>query len=277
MPKGIRLRGATGPAAPFLCPALLWCAAWLCSAAALAAGNRCGYEHIDERAHVVYVFDGDTIKLQDGRRVRLVGINTPELGHDGASDEAFAGAARDTLQQELDTSGRNVLLQYDHETHDRYGRLLAHVFLENGENVAVPLLSRGLATTLVVPPNSWGHACYQALEDSARIARHAIWGLDDYQARDSATLPPGSRGFHIVRGRVTAVRDTRRSTWIDLQGSLTLHVAHADLAYFPEHFLARLAGRDVEVRGWLRPDGKRLKMNVRDPAALTPLTREPRR
>ena len=270
MPGGTRLKGASDPVAPFLFPLLLYGAVLLWPS--LAAAGACNHAHIDERARVVYVFDGDTFKLQDGRRVRLIGINTPELGRDGAADEALASAARATLQQILDSGDRTVLLQYGAEQHDQYGRLLAHVFLENGDNVAVPLLQKGLATTLVVPPNTWGVSCYQQREDAARSERAGLWQLDNYQAIDSTALAAGKRGFRIVRGPVTAVRQTRHSTWIDMAGLLTLRIDSRHRGNFPDHALEALRGREIEVRGWLRPTGQRLQMTVQHPAALVALT-----
>jgi endonuclease YncB( thermonuclease family) len=274
MPGGTRLRGATGPVAPFLFPALLLCAATLLWIQVAVASGPCSYAHIDERSRVVYVYDGDTIKLQDGRRVRLIGINTPELGRDGKPNEALASKARDTLQQILDSGNRTVLLQYDSEQHDHYGRLLAHVFLESGDNVVVQLLQKGMAAALVVPPNTWGLQCYQQLENDARIDRVGLWQLDSYQPRDSTTLTADSRGFTIVRGRVTAVRQTKHSTRVDLQGLLTLHIDNRDRINFPEHMPESLNGKEVEVRGWIRQSGKRLQMTVQHPAAVIPLTTE---
>jgi endonuclease YncB( thermonuclease family) len=272
MPAGTRLKGASGPAAPFLCPALLLCAALWSGSQTLAADLPCGYAHVDARSRVVHVFDGDTIKLEDGRRVRLIGINTPELGHRGAPDEALAVEARDALEHILDSGGYRVLLQYGSELHDHYGRLLAHVFLSNGENVAVRLLQQGLATTLVVPPNTRELQCYRQLEDKAR-ARHAgLWHLQRYQAVKSTALSSSSRGFRIVRGRVMAARKTGKSTWIDLEGLLTVHISNRDRDYFPEHMLETLRNREIEVRGWLRPAGKRLQMSVRHPAALVAIS-----
>jgi micrococcal nuclease len=263
MPTGIRLQGALRPGAPFL----LLLAALLPWQSAPAAGT-CGYDRIDDRARAVYVYDGDTLKLQDGRRVRLIGINAPEIGHHGSTSEPLAVDARKALQRELAAGHDQVLLEYGSERHDHYGRLLAHVFLANGENVAVPLLQQGLATTLVVPPNTRAAQCYQDLEDSARARRIGLWQLPRYQPRDSVRLSAGLRGFAIVRGHVQAVRHSRHSIRIDLRGPLTLHISRHDRANFPSRWLDALPGREVEVRGWLRPDGKRLQMKVQHPAAL---------
>lgn len=276
MPAGIRAQGAYRPYAPFSFPWLL--AALLASPVLLPgqaaqAAATCGYARIDAHARVDYVYDGDTVRLQDGRRVRLIGINTPEIGHHGSTSEPLAGQARKVLQRKLDSGHDRVLLQYGRERHDRYGRLLAHVFLENGDNLAVPLLRQGLATTLVVPPNTGSASCYQALEDKARARGIGLWRLPRYQPRDSNRLNADLRGFAIVRGRVQALRHSRHSTWIDLEGPLTLHISRRDLANFPARWLEALPGRKVEVRGWLRPEHRRLQMKVQHPAALVLLPR----
>jgi hypothetical protein len=116
--------------------------------------------------------------------------------------------------------------------------------------------------------------CYQQLENDARIDRAGLWQLDSYQPRDSTTLTADSRGFTIVRGRVTAVRQTKHSTRVDLQGLLTLHIDNRDRINFPEHMPESLNGKEVEVRGWIRQSGKRLQMTVQHPAAVTRLTSE---
>jgi len=269
VPAAIRCQGASGPAAPFSLAWLLLLGA-LAGLAGPAQGDdsACPAARIDERAQVVYVYDGDTIKLADGRRVRLIGINTPELDHNGAAHEPFAAAARTALQDLAGTGNRIVELQLGSEHFDHYGRLLAHVFLQDGRNVAAALLQRGLATTLVVPPNTWGQACYQRLEDSARIDRLGLWDLPRYQAIDSRALTPELRGFHIIRGMVSAVHESGSSTWIELPGPLTLRVGRRDRVNFANGYLEQLSGKTVEARGWLKPHNRGLMMNIAHPAAL---------
>jgi endonuclease YncB( thermonuclease family) len=234
-----------------------------------AAG--CLADKISERVTVVRVYDGDTVKLTDGRRVRLIGINTPELGRERKATQPFAAEARRVLQTLLDRSNRTLLLQYGQEHHDHYGRLLAHVFLDNGENVAVHLLQKGLATALVVPPNTWAVDCYRQQEDAARIERRGIWGDRRYQSRDSNSLPLATRDFSIVHGQVTRVKHSGGTLWIELQGPLAIRIGRKDRVNFPAGFFEHLAGQRVEVRGWVRPRPSGLVMTVRHPAALVRL------
>src|SRR5471032_344054 len=74
------------------------------------------------------VVDGDTLRLSDGRSVRMIGLNTPELGRNGRSDEPFAVAARKRLEALVAASNDQVGLLPGKEAKDRYGQTLAHVY-----------------------------------------------------------------------------------------------------------------------------------------------------
>jgi endonuclease YncB( thermonuclease family) len=217
---------------------------------------------------VTYVYDGDTVKLANGRKLRFIGINTPEIGRHGKANQALASRARSFLDDLLNAHNRILTLQSGTEEHDHYGRLLAHAFLDNGSNVAVQLLDAGLATTLVVPPDTWAVDCYQQHENSARAARRGLWSLPAYQPQDSSTLQRDTKGFHIVHGRVTAIRRTRYTVWLDLDGLLTARVSISDLSNFRPGYLDNLEGEYVELRGWIKTSREGLKVNVRHPAAL---------
>ena len=93
--------------------------------------------------NVKFVYDGDTILLKGGEKVRYLGIDAPEIDHEGGKSEFMAHAARD-LNLRL-VNGAQVRLEYDQEKRDRYGRLLSYVFLKNGNMVNATLVRRGLA------------------------------------------------------------------------------------------------------------------------------------
>lgn len=234
-----------------------------------ARADACPAQHIDERVRVVHVFDGDTFKLTDGRRVRIIGINTPELRPDGPATEPFADQAKAALQSMIDRSNRTVLLQYGNEHTDHYGRVLAHAYLDGGRNIAAHLLLDGLATTLAVPPNTRMHDCYQRQEDIARVERRGIWDHPRYQVRDSRTLPAATRGFSLVYGRIADISRGGGTVWLDLDGPLKVRIAREDQLNFPGGQLEHLAGKTVEVRGWIRSRPTGLVMTVRHPAALS--------
>ena len=119
-------------------------------------------------ARVAWVIDGDTVELDDGRRLRYVGIDTPER------DEPFCNAAR---RANIELVGRGeVLVQVCRdEPRDKYGRLLGWVSVD-GLDVGAELLGRGLARTLVIPPCGLERAGrYAAVESGARSAGLGLW------------------------------------------------------------------------------------------------------
>ncbi|MEJ2345634.1 MAG: thermonuclease family protein [Gammaproteobacteria bacterium] len=233
-----------------------------------AEGAACGADHVDARARVSYVFDGDTIKLADARHVRFIGINAPEIAHDGKPAQPFGVRAAAQLRGLLRRHHHRVELRYDVQRRDHYGRTLAHIFLDDGTNVEQWLLQRGLATTLAVPPNLWNIDCYRQAERRARAARRGIWALPRYQPVEAQRLPRGTRGYRLVRGRVAHVGTTGRSVWLDLAGGMALRIARPDLHYFPPGNWTMLKGKMVLARGWVHWYHGRPQMRIRHPAAL---------
>jgi micrococcal nuclease len=102
-----------------------------------------------ELAEVASITDGDTFRTADGDRVRLIGIDTPEVDQDAC----FADEATDALA-DLIPPGTAVRLVLDVEVRDRFGRLLAYVErAEDGLFVNEELARQGFALQLTVPPN----------------------------------------------------------------------------------------------------------------------------
>ncbi|MEO5703139.1 MAG: thermonuclease family protein [Gammaproteobacteria bacterium] len=216
---------------------------------------------------VSQVYDGDTIELRDGRKVRLIGIDTPEIGHGNSSSQPLARTATDTLRKLL-ASSQGLRLRFDAEPKDKYRRLLAHLYLQNGTSVAAALLEQGLATALVIPPNVWNLDCYQAAERRAQATRRGIWSLPGYQPVDAAALPAKASGFRLVQGQVVRVGKSRKSIWLNLAGDVALRIDRKDLPYFKGLDLERLENHRVRARGWLHPQKRGLMMRIRHPAAL---------
>ncbi len=273
MPATAFYKGASCRVAPFAFWLLLTSTLLLAVCTMPATASTCEAIKTAERVQVVYVYDGDTVKLNDGRRLRLIGINTPELRDDDHPTQHLADAARTLLQRLLETNNRILLLQYGKQEHDHYGRLLAHAFLEDGDNIAVYLLQQGLATTLVVPPNSWGADCYQHVEDEARLDRRGLWALPAYQPQAVQSLPLSTRGFRILHGQISGIRTTRNTVWVDMDGPLVLQVSKKDLVNFDS--LESLVGQQVEARGWVKQDPNGLRMKIQHPAALVAITGAP--
>lgn len=214
------------------------------------------------------VVDGDTLRLEDGRSVRLIGLNSPELGRQGRSAEPFAVAARRRLGELVAASGGRIGLRLGREAQDRYGRTLAHAYDGQGRNLEAQLLAEGLGYLVAVAPNVALVDCQQAAERSARQARAGLWRQAPVQAPEQ--LRAG--GFALIQGRVARVERNRGGLWLELDGSLVLRVAPEMLAGFDERLLRGLVGRRVEARGWVIDRARRGGVKPQQARWMLPLT-----
>jgi endonuclease YncB( thermonuclease family) len=135
-----------------------------------------------DAAVVASIYDGDTLKLMDGRRVRLLQVDTPELG----SGECYSRAARTALLR-LTPIGKRVVLEIDPRLDrvDRYGRLLRFV-KRNGVNVNLELVRRGAAAPYFYRGERGRYS--SALMRAALSAKGARRGL--WKACPSTVLEP---------------------------------------------------------------------------------------
>jgi endonuclease YncB( thermonuclease family) len=214
------------------------------------------------------VVDGDTLRLSDGRSVRMIGLNTPELGKQGRSDEPFAVAARKRLQALVDASGGRVGLLPGTQAKDHYGRTLAHIYSASGANLEAQMLADGLGYQVAVAPNVDLVACQQAAERSARKAGLGLW-------RQSPVLKAAQiqrSGFAVISGRVSKVQRNRGGIWIELQDALVLRVAPNLVGQFDNAHLQALKGKQIEARGWIVDRSRRGGLQSGQSRWLLPLT-----
>lgn len=214
------------------------------------------------------VVDGDTLRLSDGRSVRMIGLNTPELGKKGRSDEPFAVTARQHLEALVAASDGRVGLLPGKESKDHYGRTLAHVYSADGANLEAQMLAEGLGFQVAVAPNVDLVDCQQAAEHSARQAGLGLW-------RQSPVLKAeqiSTSGFAVLSGRVSKVQRNRGGVWIELQDSVVLRVAPNVLEQFDVATLEQLKGRQIEARGWVLDRSRRGGLKQGQARWLLPLT-----
>ena len=229
----------------------------------------CPTSQFDETARVKSVHDGDTLKLTDGRKIRLIGINTPELARDGKSAQAFALEARDFLKQLIQSAKNNIQLVYGIERKDKYKRTLAHLYLPDGNNIQALLIREGLATAFTTPPNDRLSSCYRALENTAIQQKKGIWSLADYQPIATTALTRNHRGFRRITGLVVSTHKSDNSFWIKLEGSLAIRIKQHNLKYFKLEKLNELKGKTIITRGWIHPEKSGHFMNLSHPDAFS--------
>jgi micrococcal nuclease len=145
---------------------------------AVGAGYVAGTSDDDPAApgRVSRVVDGDTIVVGD-EHVRVIGIDTPEIAHDGEPAACYGDEAAAFVREAI--AGRRVVLTVGREPRDRFGRLLADVRPQEGplagRDLAEVIAERGFARTLAIAPNDHAAATLARLVDDARRARRGLW------------------------------------------------------------------------------------------------------
>lgn len=218
---------------------------------------------------VRYVYDGDTVLLDNGEKVRLLALNTPEVAHKEKAGQAGGDEARSALSHWI--AGRRVRLELEAEQRDRYGRLLAHLFDDEGNNLNARLLREGFAHVSIHPPNTERTREYLALERVARGEERGIWRLPQYQRAPAATAWQWPNSFRRLYGRVTTVEQSRRYLVLHVAEQLTVRVALDQLDTFAAAGidLRALAGQVITVRGWVhRRDQQPPHMKLYHPLQL---------
>jgi len=124
---------------------------------------------------VVRVVDGDTIHVKIGERVekvRYIGVNTPEVHHPTKGEEPGGREATDANRRLV--AGKRVRLETDVQARDRYGRLLAYVWVGD-VMVNAELVRQGYAQVMTVPPNVRHQELFVKLQREAREAGRGLW------------------------------------------------------------------------------------------------------
>ncbi len=207
------------------------------------------------------VIDGDTLELEGGARVRMVGINAPETAKFGKPGDPLGSEAWLRLQT-LAAPGQTLFFHRDKTHHDHYGRLLLHPFDSEGQNITARLLAEGMGFHVVIPPNGWQAECYRSVEQRATKSAQGVWGLAYYQPIDATEFERLHGGYSRVMGRIESVVLTRASAWVELEGHVSLKVAKQDLKTVDGDVWQRIVEAAaqqqrldqlprLEVRGWM--------------------------
>lgn len=260
---------------------------WRCRAASglavlsgLAAGERAV---ASERcapdagtAHeVARVIDGETVLLDDGREVRLMGAMAPRPNSLAVSVDTWPPARAATHAAETLLLNRRVTLRYEGRRRDRYGRVLAQLYVKEGDAetwVQQHLVAAGHARAYALPGNAGCLGELMAAEDEARRARLGLWNSDAYRvfaASDEAALLRLVGRFVVVEGRVINVTRTRQFTYVNFGAdwrddfTVSIRTRSVDRTEGGAERMSALEGRLVRARGWIeRRNGPAIEVST---------------
>ena len=196
------------------------------------------------------VSDGDSLVLSDGRRLRLIHINTPEIH----LKQPLAMEAKKALSELL--QAKPVVMRIGVKPKDKHGRLLADLYLPDGRSVTATMLSQGWGFLVVLAPNIDDAQCMLDASNEAKKKVLGVWSLSAYQAKSSKTLTSKHMGFQRIKGKLLSFQRSSDYWWLSLEGSVVLRIELDDWVFFDQNALSSSIGRDVLVSGWLVDRGK---------------------
>lgn len=216
------------------------------------------------------IFDGDTILLTNGTKIRLLGINTPEVEIRNKSAQPFGDEAKQWLEKAL--LDQKVYLIMDVEKKDKYGRTLAHVFTQTRRHINLELVEKGLATVNIHPPSLKYTDELLLAQDQAESKKIGLWQHEQYQSKSTLSLE-GKRlkGWQRLFGEIVGVRESRKYVYLEFSKLLDARIARKHLSYFPD--ISTYLHKTIEVRGWLSRRKKHFSMLIRHPSAIKVMKR----
>lgn len=134
---------------------------------------------VEEKFLVSRVIDGDTIELSNGKKVRYIGIDTPETVDPRKPVQCFGKEAKEANKNLV--LNKVVILKKDVSETDKYGRLLRYVYLEDGTFVNLWLVKNGYAFVYTYPPDVSHSQEFLVAEQEARANKRGLWGNCNYK------------------------------------------------------------------------------------------------
>lgn len=211
---------------------------------------------------VVRVIDGETVALDDGSELRLVGALAPRAIDVGADPGAWPLEVEAAAELRALVLGKSIAVAFGGEPGDRYGRMLAHAFIASGAQrrwVQGHLLEQGLARAYLQAGN---RACARELleaEAGARRAGRGLWADAAYRIRaaDPEELASYRNTFQVVEGRIARVAQARGIIYINFgpdRRAFAVRMRRSDrelLIGGPADDAKALEGAYVRIRGWV--------------------------
>jgi len=220
--------------------------------------------------------DGDTVKIELAsgtvETVRYLLIDTPELHHPKRGEEELGKEAY--LANRALVQGRRVALELDQVTKDRYGRLLAYVWLETPsgrELVNAVLVERGLALPYVFPPNERYLPLIRETASRAQLREKGLWGRAKWRfftpEQMWAELPYLAGFFVTLRIKPEEiVHSGSRYLLVQGKGRSVVVVYKDNLHLFPS--LDELKGRPFRIVGKVTAGYRGAEVVLNDPLQI---------
>lgn len=225
--------------------------------------SSCKATSLKSYSKIIKVIDGDTLVLEGGVHLRLIGLDTPELrikipGGFKYQPQPFAEEAKRFTRKLAE--GKEVRIEFDVEKKDKYGRLLGYCFIREPRGelfLNEVLLREGFAVLYTFPPNVKYIERFVKAQRYARQNKKGLWGV--YKVISSQEAHKFIGQIRTVRGKVLSTYSSDRAIFLnfgqDYKSDFTVVIFKDALKYFKEKGIDVLnfyRGKTVEVSGRIR-------------------------
>lgn len=209
--------------------------------------STCGPVKLERHVKVDALYDGRTFAV-GGAILSVNAIHVPVLSQYSAQSQPMAKQVAESVDELLEQYKGYIDIELDIQQTHR-GRVLAHVFLEDGQNLAHYLVSNGLALVNTQLPNTRYSACYREAEKKARAEKVGLWQFEQFDVPviEASRLTRDREGFQIVRGKVNKVEQKSRYVYLELD-RVQVRIGQHQLKQFDLEALMALTGKVVEIR-----------------------------
>ena len=209
-------------------------------------------------SRVIKIIDGDTLLLENNITVRLVGLQAPKIAltRKNFKEWPLGYQSKDALSTLA--LNKTVHLYYGGRKMDRYGRTLAHLFLDDGTWLQGEILKQGMARVYSFADNRSVVMQMLTAEQEALKNKKGIWNLDFYKIKSQENSGKDINSFQIISGKILDVATVRNTVYLnfgdDYKTDFTIVISGRVRKMFEKMNidLASLQGKSIFVRGWLK-------------------------
>ena len=211
----------------------------------------------ERKPTVERVIDGDTFVLTTGERVRLIGVDTPELQREDMPVQYYGEEARRFLKRMVE--GKQVSLKSDWQSKDQYERTLAYVYVEDTIFVNLEIVKQGYGFVCTRYPFEYMES-FRKCQRQAMANSTGLWGRKLSQDTTRTIDPSDAHGYYgekvIVEGKIVRTYNSGKACFLnfheDWKNHLTAVIFATDFENFPDSPEKHYLGKRVRIIGKIK-------------------------
>jgi len=206
--------------------------------------------------HINEIIDGDTYKTSSGETIRVLGVDCPEIDGEKKKGKYFAFKAKEFAENKI--LDKKVKLEFDSEKKDKYGRLLAYIYLGDKGMFNLHLLQEGYANLMIISPNRRYEEKFKKAVKNARSNKNGVWSKMKYYQNKIEVISWENAASYvneivIVKGEIKSTYSSDKVTYLNFSEKyikdFTVVIFNEDLIKFDYNPAEYLEGKEVKVLG----------------------------